>query len=966
MADANIIVKIVDQTRGGLKGAVANTDKLGQSAKGANTQFLALGAAVKAFAGALAVDKLLQFGDSVQNIQNRIALVNPSLGTAAENFQNVLDIANRTFQPLDAVAGLYQKVARAADDYGLSTAQVNTVTESFTNLLRLAGADAGTAAGAITQFAQALGSGTLRGDELNSVIEATAGEILPLLAEELGVSKGQVRELAAEGKITGDILINALGGGAEGTANKVNDMSVTIGGAITVLKNNFLDLGTNATPVFDAIANAILVVANNLDTAVTFVGTFVAAFAITKLAAIATGIGGITAAVKLMNTAIKANPIGLIATAIATAATLIISNFDDIGATITGIWDGAKTAYLNFENMLLKGVESTVNNVINGFENMGTRTVGFLKAIAKAAMDPLNAMTVFKEEMERVEQQVAKNTNKAVDFSAAIAENDKQIQALTKDTKLNSKETQTNTGKKEDNAETTEGWTDVVSDHSKTTDENSDTIDDNTDAIAAQYKALAQSKEASERATRAVQDSISALKNETFQLGLEENARDDLTGMIELENEKRKELGKDMEDLTEDEIRQLGDLMSERDFVHAEFLTLTDEEIDAYFDARDAHKEKVESIKADLEAKRKAEREAADFVRDTERQIQKYYEETTSKSQQLTDELNEYIATARQQGKENDKEVQDAIRSYRFQINQAMIDEHQDMIDEQKSQVQGFRDEYNHIYDDIFDGLEKLTGKSQSELEKFNQYFKLFTGTDLLGSFTGFVDNSLMSLSGFNTTGQGYFNTLNTQGSAAMGQLGNATAMPFMQGGVAYNGIGGFIGYALNALGANGGGLLGAVLALFNTGLGGGLQNIFSNVFGYAKNILGGVGNFLGDIWGGITNIGSNIFSGVGSFFGDIFDGIGNFFGGLFEDGGYIKPGTFGIVGEAGAELVRGPATVTSARDTADMMMGGGNVNVNFSINAVDARGIDQLLIERKALIADVVRDAVATSGRRI
>jgi len=193
MADANIIVKIVDQTRGGLSNVVAQTDKAGKSAGKANTAFVGMGRAVAAVAAAVSVDAFLRFGDSVQNIQNRLALINPELGNTAENFQAVLDIANRTFQPLDAVAGLYQKVARSAEQYGLDQAQVNTVTESFTNLLRLAGADAGTAAGAITQFAQALGSGTLRGDELNSVIEATAGEILPLLADELGVAVGQVR-----------------------------------------------------------------------------------------------------------------------------------------------------------------------------------------------------------------------------------------------------------------------------------------------------------------------------------------------------------------------------------------------------------------------------------------------------------------------------------------------------------------------------------------------------------------------------------------------------------------------------------------------------------------------------------------------------------------------------------------------------------------------------------------------------
>lgn len=990
MADANIIVKIVDQTRGGLGNVVAQTDKVGKSAGRANTAFVGMGKAIAAAAAAVSVDAFLRFGDSVQNIQNRLALINPELGNAADNFQNVLDIANRTYQPLDAVAGLYQKVANSAEQYGLTTGQVNTVTETFTNLLRLAGADAGTAAGAITQFAQALGSGTLRGDELNSVIEATAGEILPLLAEELGVTRGQVRELAADGQITGDILLNALGGSADEVGNKVGQMSVTIGGAITVMKNNFTALGTEATPVFNGIAQAILLLAENLDTAVTFVVSFVAAFSVAKMAAIVTSLGGVRAAVLALNVAIAANPIGLIATAIALAATAIITNFDSIKESFVGIWDAAQRAYLNFENFFLKGVESIINDVVNGFQNMGTRVVGFFTAIGKAALDPLNAMTVFREEMEKAEQQVAQNTNKAVDFSDAIAENDRQIQELTRDTKTNTGAIDKNTTSTEDNTDatgqaikTTDEWTDV-------TDQNTDAIEDNNDALSAQERFLKASVEVQQKANAAVESSINALRNETYQLGLEEDARDDLVGIIKLENAKRKELGDDMEDMTQEEIAQLAELTDERDFAHAGFMALTAEEIDAYYEAADAHRAKVDEIKRNLEDKRAAEREAQEFTRDTERAIQRHYEETTSKQQQLTDDLNDYIRRAREAGRINDAEVQEAIRAKRYDINQQIKADHQDLMEAQERQLNDFRSEYSAIYDDMYGVLEDWTGKSKSELDRYNQYSKLLFGVDILGAVTGFADNALMSIGGFSNGATQQMGNFAGQTMGYMDATGNFIASnTFGPNGAAAGGIAGFVGYALQALGG-GNGLFGVVTALFG-GLGLNLQNIFSTVFSSIGNGLSSVGGFLGDALSGIGSFGSSVFSGIGDFFGDIFggggffgdifggiksfgsslfDGIsgffGDIFGGFFEDGGYIKPGTVGIVGEAGAEFVSGPANVMSARDTAGVLGGSQGVNINFNIQAVDAKGIDQLLIDRKTLIADVVRDAVSSSGRRI
>lgn len=84
---------------------------------------------------------------------------------------------------------------------------------------------------------------------------------------------------------------------------------------------------------------------------------------------------------------------------------------------------------------------------------------------------------------------------------------------------------------------------------------------------------------------------------------------------------------------------------------------------------------------------------------------------------------------------------------------------------------------------------------------------------------------------------------------------------------------------------------------------------------------------------------------------------MGTLFAGLFADGGYIPSGKYGIVGEAGPELVRGPGTVTSAADTAAMMgTGGGMVAVTYNINATDARSFKELVASDPAFIYNVTR----------
>jgi hypothetical protein len=87
--------------------------------------------------------------------------------------------------------------------------------------------------------------------------------------------------------------------------------------------------------------------------------------------------------------------------------------------------------------------------------------------------------------------------------------------------------------------------------------------------------------------------------------------------------------------------------------------------------------------------------------------------------------------------------------------------------------------------------------------------------------------------------------------------------------------------------------------------------------------------------------------------------GIGSWFSSLFHaNGGSIPAGGFGIVGEAGPEIVNGPASITSAKDTAAMMGGGDTHYHNYNINAVDAKSVAQLFYENRMTMFGMTEQA--------
>lgn len=985
MADANIIIRIVDQTRGGIGGVVNQVDRLNTSTRTTSSSLETMQRRIVAIGTAIATSfvarNIIETTARFEDLRTSLNAVTGSAQAGGDAFAFIQDFATRTQFGVEDLTRTF--IALRAN--GLTPTE--SLLTTFTDTAAISTDQLGVLEAMTRLFARAAGGAAINLEELDMVAER-GPPVYRILEEQLGITRDGLTEFGktAEGsQLILDALIEGLnqefGGATQARLGNLSTAMSNFGIAVTNAMNIFgqgfapelrratvgmTDFITKNEELIrslgELVGRGLNLVIENFDKVITAVGLFFGAFAISKIVDITRNIAGLASGILALNRTMLTNPIALAIAAISAAVLLLITHWDDLKGVAERAFRGIEIAGLTLNRWFIQFLDFVVNDVVNGFLDMGRRAGNVLSALAKAALDPLNAFEVFRAELAAGEEQIRQNQIVTVDFSGRIEELDRRIAEA-------SATTDSNTGALGENEDQTNMLGDATDDLTRSTDDATDATDDHTDALenntSVTFRAGVEAdrlRQAQERATSAINSNIQALRNETTALDFNAQERMMAERLIRLQEEALSALRGETVRLSETQRTEIYRMVQNDEYrtsslegLTQENIALLESEVNAYI----AAEERREEVR---ELERQRERALSDFTRDTERLNQSYYEATTSRAQQLTDSMNDYIRRAREQNRLNNADVQRAIQEYERQINDARRRDHEELMRDYESDLRDFRNEYSAIYDDIYGVLEDWTGKSRSELDRYNQYAKLLFGVDLLGSFNTFVDGSLMSIAGWNTQATGQIQGFGNNTNRIMGQTGQYIGNTvFGPNGVAQRGIGGFIGYALNAFGANGGGLLGAVMSLFG-GLGSGLQGLFGNIFGFIGNGLRGFGGFLNNLFGGIANVGGNLVRGIIDFGGSI---IGAFTDMFFADGGYIRPGSVGIVGETGPEIVRGPAMVTSAADTESMLMGGGgSMQVNFTINALDARGVDDLLIERKSLIADIMRDAVASSGR--
>ncbi|WP_256647528.1 tape measure protein [Stenotrophomonas maltophilia] len=236
--------------------------------------------------------------DEWTNLNNRLRLVTQGHAQFAAAQADVIRIAAAARQPLDATAQLYQRIAMNQEALGLSGRDLARVVETISKSMVISGTSAAGADAALIQLGQAFASGTLRGEELNSVLEQ-APALAQAIAKGLNVPIGKLRELGAAGKLTSQQVINALQSQAGAVDDAFGKMDSTVGQAMTLFNNNLqvmIGRADEATGASKALAAGVGALGSNLE-AVAVAGAAVASGPLLKglLARVAAANAGMAA-----------------------------------------------------------------------------------------------------------------------------------------------------------------------------------------------------------------------------------------------------------------------------------------------------------------------------------------------------------------------------------------------------------------------------------------------------------------------------------------------------------------------------------------------------------------------------------------------------------------------------------------------------------------------------------------------
>ncbi len=218
-------------------------------------------------AGLVTVGAAISKMDTYTGLQNRLKLVTNNQSELNKATEDTFRIAQKTYSAWDSVLQVYQRFSDNAKTLNLTMDDTARLTETVSKAVAISGASAQAADAALVQFGQALASGTLRGEELNSVMEQTPA-LAKAIAQGMGITVGELRSIAAEGKITSQEIVKALRNVEKDVDTLFAKTDITIGQSLTLLNNEitkFVGESGKGSGAAQVLAGNIQTLAGNLD-----------------------------------------------------------------------------------------------------------------------------------------------------------------------------------------------------------------------------------------------------------------------------------------------------------------------------------------------------------------------------------------------------------------------------------------------------------------------------------------------------------------------------------------------------------------------------------------------------------------------------------------------------------------------------------------------------------------------------
>lgn len=265
----------IDAALNGLNGSMgrleAGLNRTERSLSSIEGTMSSLTGVAKALIAALSVQQVGAYAQAWQDLSNKLANAVrdsvPPFETLADVTERVFDISQKTRSGLDATATLYARLERSTRSYGVSVEDITKLTTIINQGFVVSGATAEEASNAIIQLAQGLASGALRGDEFNSVNEQ-GNRLMIALADSMNVSIGALRNMAAEGKLTTEVIVNGLLSQGDKIGQEFAKTTATISQSLEIANNNITKFfGENATVKTGVkiFSDSVISLSENLD-----------------------------------------------------------------------------------------------------------------------------------------------------------------------------------------------------------------------------------------------------------------------------------------------------------------------------------------------------------------------------------------------------------------------------------------------------------------------------------------------------------------------------------------------------------------------------------------------------------------------------------------------------------------------------------------------------------------------------
>ncbi|MDE4040758.1 tape measure protein [Acinetobacter pittii] len=218
-------------------------------------------------AGVVTIGTAISKMDLYTGINNKLKLVTTNQKELNQAMDDTFEIAQRSASSWSAVNDVYSKYMSNAKSLNLTQEQTAKLTEITSKAVAISGSNSESAAAALFQYGQALDGGVLRAEEFNSLVDG-AGGLLNAMAAGLGVTRGELRQMMLDGKLTGEVITKALLKAGDSVEELYGKTDKTISQSLEMLSNGitkFVGETGQGSGAAQSLAGSIQILAENLD-----------------------------------------------------------------------------------------------------------------------------------------------------------------------------------------------------------------------------------------------------------------------------------------------------------------------------------------------------------------------------------------------------------------------------------------------------------------------------------------------------------------------------------------------------------------------------------------------------------------------------------------------------------------------------------------------------------------------------